>query len=170
MLELIVGGARSGKSRFAETQALASFEKRIYIATAQAHDEEMVERIALHQASRGEGWDTIEAPLLLADALEQHADEQTTVLVDCLSLWLTNLLMMDDSERLTAEKARLLERLPTLPGHIILVSNCVGMGVVPMGKLSRDFVDESGLLEQAIAALSDKVTMVVAGLPMVLKQ
>ncbi len=169
MLELILGGARSGKSRMAEQKALASFDKRVYIATATAHDEEMAQRIAQHQQQRDSRWINIEAPIELAAALNEHAEAQTAVLVDCLTLWLTNLLMREDPALFERERQALLDTLADAPGHILLVSNSVGMGVVPMGKLTRDFVDQSGLLEQAIASISDTVTLVVAGLPLILK-
>jgi adenosylcobinamide kinase/adenosylcobinamide-phosphate guanylyltransferase len=169
MLELILGGARSGKSRFAEQQAAASKKQLVYVATARPGDGEMADRIQHHQARRSSQWQTIEEPIALASVLQKHAAEDVCILVDCLTLWLSNLLLMGDADLLDRERRALLKVIAGLPGHALLVSNSVGMGVVPMGKLSRDFVDLSGRLEQALARISDRVTFVVAGLPMVLK-
>jgi adenosylcobinamide kinase / adenosylcobinamide-phosphate guanylyltransferase len=169
MIELILGGARSGKSRFAEQQALASGKKLHYIATAQVLDDEMADRIKVHQLRRADDWETIEEAYELTKALKTHAHEDHCLLVDCLTLWLNNLLHFNSSGRWNEEKNKLVEVLPTLPGHIILVSNEVGSGIVPMGELSRRFVDEIGWLHQDIAGLSDRVSLIVAGLPQVLK-
>ncbi len=169
MRTLILGGARSGKSALAERMAQASGVDVIYIATAQAGDAEMRERIAHHRATRPEAWPTVEAPLALADALHAHARSQACVLVDCLTLWLSNLLCDEDASRLARERDALLDVLPQLPGRILLVSNEVGLGVVPMGKVSRRFVDEAGRLHQRLAAHCEQVVFVAAGLPMVLK-
>lgn len=169
MRTLILGGARSGKSALAERMAQASGVDVIYIATAQAGDAEMRERIAHHRATRPEAWPTVEAPLALADALHAHARSQACVLVDCLTLWLSNLLCDEDASRLARERDALLDVLPQLPGRILLVSNEVGLGVVPMGKVSRCFVDEAGRLHQRLAAHCEQVVFVAAGLPMVLK-
>ncbi|MCW8825714.1 MAG: bifunctional adenosylcobinamide kinase/adenosylcobinamide-phosphate guanylyltransferase [Gammaproteobacteria bacterium] len=178
MRELILGGARSGKSRFAEQLASKSDKKVFYIATAEvehsAQDPEMAERIRRHQQQRPSHWQTIEEPLKLADRLKELATEEHTILVDCLTLWLSNLLTEGDgdevvTQRLTDETAKLIELLPQLPGEIILVSNEVGLGIVPMGELSRTFCDESGRLNQQIASVCDRVTFMAAGLPMILK-
>ena len=169
MIELILGGARSGKSRLAEDTAAASGQTVSYIATSQPLDDAMAERIARHRAQRPAHWGLIEEPIALGDALRQTAAEDHCVLVDCLTLWLTNLLLHDDPQRLAAERSALIEVLPQLPGHIILVSNETGLGVVPMGELTRRYVDEAGWLHQALAGLSDRVTFCVAGLPMMLK-
>jgi len=172
-LHLVLGGARSGKSRFAEQSALDYVQQGkkqlIYLATAQAHDQEMAKRISRHQQNRDHQWQLVEEPLLLADRLQQCARPDTCILLDCLTLWLSNLLLHEDGRYMESEQEALLNVLPELPGRIIMVSNTVGMGVVPMGEISRQFVDQSGLLEQSIAALCKKVTLVVAGLPMVLK-
>ncbi len=165
MLELIIGGARSGKSCFAERQALNSDRPVIYVATAEARDAEMRERIAHHRARRPTGWRTVEEPLDLAAALVREARRDTCVLVDCLTLWLTNVLLAERE----AEIDPLPETLPTLPGRVILVSNEVGWGIVPENALARRFRDEQGRLNQRIAALADNVTLVAAGLPLVLK-
>ncbi|MDP1607133.1 MAG: bifunctional adenosylcobinamide kinase/adenosylcobinamide-phosphate guanylyltransferase [Rhodocyclaceae bacterium] len=169
MIELVIGGARSGKSGFAERQALTHELGGIsvtYIATGEARDEEMAARIAHHRARRPAGWRTIEEPLLLADALRREAAPDVCLLVDCLTLWLTNVLL---GER-EAEIDKLLKVLPTLPGRVILVSNEVGWGIVPENALARRFRDEQGRLNQRVAALSNQVTLVAAGLPLELKR
>ena len=169
MIELILGGARSGKSRLAERLAVESGLAVIYIATSQPLDGEMSERIAHHRARRPTGWGLIEEPLALATTLREHARADRCLLVDCLTLWLTNLLMLDDETRLVEERDALLECLPELPGHVLLVSNETGLGVVPLGELSRRYVDETGLLHQALAERCQRVVFTVAGLPMTLK-
>ena len=169
MHELILGGARSGKSRLAEQRAADSGLRVTYIATSQALDGEMAARIEHHRARRPAHWGLVEEPLALARVLREQAAPERCLLVDCLTLWLTNLLMLDDAARLAAERQALLETLPELPGRIILVSNETGLGVVPLGELSRRYVDEAGWLHQALAAACQRVTFTVAGLPMVLK-
>jgi adenosylcobinamide kinase/adenosylcobinamide-phosphate guanylyltransferase len=169
MRNLILGGARSGKSALAERLALASTRPVVYIATAQARDGEMAERIAHHRTRRPAVWLCVEEPLALAEVLRQHARADRCVLVDCLTLWLSNLLGDADASRFERERAALLDTLPQLPGEILLVSNEIGMGVVPLGELSRRFVDEAGRLHQALAAMCDRVIFVAAGLPLTLK-
>lgn len=169
MKELILGGMRSGKSRLAEQHAQATNLPVTYVATATAQDDEMRQRIAHHQAQRPEHWLLVEEPIALAAALQRHAAADRCVLVDCLTLWLTNLLCLDDEARLRQEVAALLDVLPKLPGTVILVSNETGMGVVPLGELTRRYCDEAGRLHQAVAQQCDKVIMTVAGLPLVLK-
>jgi len=169
MQELILGGARSGKSRLAERLAGESGLEVIYIATSQALDGEMSERIRAHRDRRPAHWALVEEPLQLARVLSEHASAQRCLLVDCLTLWLTNLLLMDDDARLQHEREALLASLANLPGRLILVSNETGLGVVPMGELTRRYVDEAGLLHQAIAERCQRVVFTVAGLPMVLK-
>lgn len=171
MLTLILGGARSGKSRFAQTHAEASGLPVTVIATGQARDAEMAARIARHRAERPAGWQTVEEPLHLAAALQQAARPGQCVLVDCLTLWLMNLLEAGDAA-FAAERAALLAALPTLPtlpGEILFVSNEIGLGVIPLGELSRRFVDEAGWLNQDLAKLADNVTFIAAGLPLALK-
>ena len=168
--ELILGGSRSGKSALAEQRAQDSGLTVIYLATATAGDAEMAARIARHQTRRPSHWQLIEEPILLSQALQQNAASNCCLLVDCLTLWLTNLLCHPNSEYLAQEKNRFLELLPTLPGKIILVSNEVGMGIVPLGELSRRFCDEAGELNQAVARICERVTLSVAGLPYLLKQ
>lgn len=169
MKQLILGGVRSGKSRVAERLAMASGLPVTYIATATAGDEEMRTRIDHHRAQRPEAWQVVEEPLALAAALRAHAATGHYLLVDCLTLWLTNLLCSDDAGALAREREALLATLPSLPGDIILVSNETGLGIVPADPLSRRFRDEAGRLHQVLAALCDRVIFTVAGLPQVLK-
>ncbi|AWT10979.1 bifunctional adenosylcobinamide kinase/adenosylcobinamide-phosphate guanylyltransferase [Stutzerimonas frequens] len=169
MLELILGGARSGKSRFAERLAAESGLAVTYIATSQALDGEMTARIAHHRERRPAHWALVEEPLQLARVLCEQAAAGRCLLVDCLTLWLTNLLMLDDAMRLAEERDALLECLDGLPGRILLVSNETGLGVVPLGELTRRYVDEAGWLHQAVAERAQRVTFMVAGLPMTLK-
>ena len=181
MKTLILGGARSGKSRLAEDLAAQSGLKVIYLATAEAGDDEMARRIAHHRARRPADWGLAEERLNLASKLRGLAAPDTCVLVDCLTLWLSNLLFAGAAARqaeageaidcplFRAETQALLDALPALPGKIILVSNEVGWGIVPMHPVSRLFADEQGRLNQRIAAVCDEVTLVAAGLPISLK-
>lgn len=181
MRELIIGGARSGKSALAEKRATESGLRVVYVATAEVRDVEMERRIAHHRARRPAEWGLVEAPLNLADALRTHAARDTCLLVDCLTLWLSNLLFAGkaaqqaeagtaiDCPLLKAETDALIDTLPTLPGWICLVSNEVGWGIVPMHPVSRCFADEQGRLNQTVAAVCERVTLVAAGLPVVLK-
>jgi adenosylcobinamide kinase/adenosylcobinamide-phosphate guanylyltransferase len=193
-VHLVLGGARSGKSHFAEQAAIESGNDVVYIATATVYDDEMQQRINRHIDDRPVHWLTVEEPLLLAQVLKQHAGNDTCLLVDCLTLWLTNVLMAEQGSSIDAEdtsaesrheagqdkssldvkslaeyKKELLVTLAGLSGQVVLVSNEVGQGIVPMGALSRRFVDEAGWLHQDIARIANKVTLVVAGLPMALK-
>jgi adenosylcobinamide kinase/adenosylcobinamide-phosphate guanylyltransferase len=169
MKEIILGGSRSGKSSLAEQRASESGLAVTYLATATAGDAEMAARIAQHQARRPVNWRIVEEPLRLAHALQQHAAPERCLLVDCLTLWLTNLLCANDEDLFRRERATFLQTLPALPGRIILVSNEVGMGIVPMGELSRRFGDEAGWLNQEAARVCERVTLMVAGLPYPLK-
>ncbi|MBA4243071.1 bifunctional adenosylcobinamide kinase/adenosylcobinamide-phosphate guanylyltransferase [Ectopseudomonas hydrolytica] len=169
MLELILGGARSGKSRLAERLADESGLEVVYIATSQPLDGEMNERVAQHRARRPAHWALVEEPLALARVLQEEAASGRCLLVDCLTLWLTNLLMLEDAQRLNAEREALLACVAQLPGRILLVSNETGLGVVPLGELTRRYVDEAGWLHQALAERSQRVLFTVAGLPMTLK-
>lgn len=165
-LTFILGGARSGKSVHAEALIARTPAPWAYIATGQAFDEEMRERIAHHRDRRGEGWRTVEAPFDLAGALGSIPDEQP-VLIDCLTLWLTNhMLAAHDIEQ---ESARLADVLSHPRGPWFVVSNEVGQGIVPDNALARRFRDEAGRLNQRVAALADSVIYMVAGLPMVVK-
>jgi len=169
MLQLILGGARSGKSRLAEKLASDSGLDVIYIATSQPLDGEMNQRVTQHRARRPDTWGLIEEPLELSRVLKERAGEGRCLLVDCLTLWLTNLLMLDDPQRLAQERETLLDCLADLPGEIIFVSNETGLGVVPLGELTRRYVDEAGWLHQALAERCQRVVFTVAGLPMTLK-
>lgn len=167
---LVLGGVRSGKSRFAEQRAQSSGLDVVYIATAQPRDDaEMRARIDAHRVRRPAHWETVEAPIFLADQLLARCAPQRCVLVDCLTLWLTNLLCDDDATLLPAQCAALLAALPNLPGRVIFVSNETGLGVVPMGELTRRYVDAAGELHQRLAAVCNDVVLTVAGLPLVLK-
>jgi adenosylcobinamide kinase/adenosylcobinamide-phosphate guanylyltransferase len=169
MLQLILGGARSGKSRLAEQTAKETGLSVIYIATAQALDTEMQQRIAHHQQQRPAHWQVFEEPIYLADRLLQCDQANQLILVDCLTLWLTILLLAEDSALQQQQIQQLLNVLPQLKSKIILVSNETGLGVVPMGELSRRFVDEAGRLHQNLGQLANKVVFCVAGFPMILK-
>ncbi|MDR7015580.1 bifunctional adenosylcobinamide kinase/adenosylcobinamide-phosphate guanylyltransferase [Acinetobacter sp. 3657] len=169
MLQLILGGARSGKSRLAEQVARESGLSVVYVATAQALDDEMQQRIEHHQQQRPTEWKLCEESIFLADKLLQLDQENQLILVDCLTLWLTNLLLHDDIELQQQQTAKLLDVLPKLKSTIILVSNETGLGVVPMGEISRRFVDEAGRLHQVLGQLAHKVVFCVAGFPMILK-
>ncbi|MCF6282148.1 MAG: bifunctional adenosylcobinamide kinase/adenosylcobinamide-phosphate guanylyltransferase [Candidatus Polarisedimenticolaceae bacterium] len=168
MRELILGGARSGKSALAERLAQESGLPVTYIATATVGDQEMAKRIEQHQQQRPNNWQLIEEPIHLADVLRQQAATDRLLLVDCLTLWLSNLLLADDS-RFEQQQEALLQLLPGLPGRLIMVSNEVGMGIVPMGEISRRFQDASGTLHQALAQRCERVILTVAGLPHILK-
>lgn len=165
-LTLLLGGARSGKSAHAERLVTAISAPWRYIATAEAYDDEMRERIALHQARRSEGWWTQDAPLDLTAALADVPDGQP-LLVDCLTLWLSNHMLADHD--LDAECARLEAVLSNPRGQWFVVSNEVGMGIVPDNALGRRFRDAQGRLNQRVAALADEVLFMVAGLPMKVK-
>lgn len=173
MKYFILGGARSGKSSYAETLATRLADKNnqsiIYLATAQALDAEMEERIQHHQADRPDHWQLVEEPLQLADAIEQHSSNKALILVDCLTLWLTNCLCLNDESRYQLERSKFLHTLEHCQQNLILVSNEVGQGVVPADPLSRKFVDESGRLHQAISKLVDHLYFLVAGIPQKLK-
>jgi len=164
--ELILGGARSGKTARALARAEAAAAARVYVATAEAWDDEMAARIARHKAERGAGWRTVEAPLDLPGALAcVGADE--AVLIDCLTLWLSNLMgAQRDPE---AETAALIEAVAACPARVFLVSNEVGLGLVPETPLGRAFRDRQGWLNQRVAAAAGRVTFVAAGLPLTLK-
>ncbi len=164
---LVLGGARSGKSAFAEDMAQKSGLALHYIATGRAYDDEMHERIAVHRKRRGSLWTTHEAPVDLADAITSFDNANNTILVDCLTLWVTN-LMMDEADTDAAYEL-LLGRLASMRAKIILVSNEVGMGIVPENAMARQFRDLAGQLHQKIAALADDVYLVAAGLPLKLK-
>ncbi|MGZ8300288.1 MAG: bifunctional adenosylcobinamide kinase/adenosylcobinamide-phosphate guanylyltransferase [Rhodoplanes sp.] len=164
-LTLVLGGARSGKSRYAESLVARPPPPRLYVATAEAGDAEMAARIAAHKARRGLAWTTVEAPRDVAGRLAEHAS--VPVLVDCLTLWLTNLMLADAD--IEAEIARLERALDEACGSIVLVANEVGSGIVPDNALARRFRDLQGQLNQRLAARADRVVLVVAGLPLFVK-
>jgi adenosylcobinamide kinase/adenosylcobinamide-phosphate guanylyltransferase len=166
-LILVLGGARSGKSRHAEQLALASGRAPVYVATAQVLDDEMARRIAAHRARRGPAWRTVEEPLDLVGTLQRECARERIVLVDCLTLWLSNLMVA--ARAVEAESARLLEALPGLAGPVVLVSNEVGQGIVPDNVMARQFIDRTGFLHQGIALQADAVVFMTAGLPHRLK-
>jgi adenosylcobinamide kinase/adenosylcobinamide-phosphate guanylyltransferase len=169
MKTFILGGARSGKSRLAERLATDSGLDVTYVATATAGDAEMQARIDAHRTRRPAHWGLVEEPLALAETLCRHARPDGLILVDCLTLWLTNLLLCPDPDRFAHERAELLAALADLPGALVLVSNETGLGVVPLGELSRRYCDEAGWLHQELAQRCDRVIFTVAGLPHVLK-
>jgi adenosylcobinamide kinase/adenosylcobinamide-phosphate guanylyltransferase len=167
-LTLVLGGARSGKSAFAETMAEGTGLRLIYLATGRAFDAEMKGRIDLHRKAReGRGWSTLEEPLDLAGALVANANSGSVVLVDCLTLWLTNLMMAE--RKIASEFAMLADALSTARWPIIFVSNEVGLGIVPNTAMGRAFRDHAGRLHQKIAGLADCVYFVAAGLPLKMK-
>lgn len=164
---LVLGGARSGKSRFAEALALESGLAPVYVATAGVHDEEMRARVHNHRTRRDARWRTVEILLDLAGALETEASPKRVVLVDCLTLWLTNVLL--GGADMPAAIDELTGALERLSGPVVLVSNEVGWGIVPDNAISRAFRDHQGRLNQRVAAVADRVTLVAAGLPLDLK-
>lgn len=182
-VQLVLGGARSGKTRLAEQIAKASEKSVIYVATATVYDDEMQQRIDRHIDDRPSHWLTIEEPLNLSQVIQRYGKKNNCLLIDCLTLWLTNILMAESEEgkegedslarneikTLASYKTDLLNALSQVSGQVILVSNEVGQGIVPMGELSRRFIDEAGWLHQDIARIAQNVTLVVAGLPMKLK-
>lgn len=169
MIELVLGGARSGKSRYAEQKMLGNGKQRFYLATAQALDEEMEQRIETHRLKRASGWTTVEEPLHLSSTLTRIDGPDRCILVDCLTLWVSNLLHAGPVISLREKKQELLNILPGLAADVYLVSNEVGWGIVPLGELSRIFVDEAGWLQQDLVRICDRVTLIVAGLPLRLK-
>ncbi len=173
MQHLILGGARSGKSRYAEQCAIATSKAVIYIATGTAGDPEMQTRIAMHKQSRPSHWQTIEEPILLADTLQHYAETPYCIIVDCLTLWLSNILFdaqgRYQEEIFKQQKQALLTLLPKISTETLFVSNEVGSGIVPINSMSRRFVDEAGRLHQQLAQLCTQVTLVTAGIPQILK-
>lgn len=165
-ITLVLGGARSGKSGYGEGLILAGAPARpLYIATGQAFDDEMAERIRHHRQSRAAVWETLEEPLDLSGALAAHANRP--ILVDCLTLWLSNLLFAEKD--MARERARLVAAIATLSGPVVLVANEVGLGIVPDNALARRFRDEAGWLNQALAQVCERVVFIAAGLPLVMK-
>jgi len=166
-LILVIGGARSGKSLYAENLANSSDHELIYLATAEPRDIEMKKRIHAHQNRRGRRWKTIEEPIHLAAALRSNCKLNTFVLVDCLTLWLSNI--MANTSNIASEMKELIVTLQRLKGQVALVSNEVGLGIVPDNELARQFRDQAGLLNQSIASIADEVFLLAAGLPIKIK-
>ncbi|AYJ85028.1 bifunctional adenosylcobinamide kinase/adenosylcobinamide-phosphate guanylyltransferase (plasmid) [Sphingomonas paeninsulae] len=164
---LVLGGARSGKSRYAQIRAEVLTGQLIYLATAQAFDQEMRERIALHRSDRGTRWSTVEEPLELAETITKCSTPETVVLVDCLTLWTSN-LMLAERDTVAATEG-LLRAVSGARGPVILVANEVGLGIVPDNALARQFRDAAGRVNQEMAAGIDEVVMMFAGLPLALK-
>ncbi len=165
-LTFVLGGARSGKSAFAESLVGAA-PRPVYLATAQALDDEMAEKIRLHRARRGDRWLTVEEPLEIAGALRRHAGRDSAVLLDCLTLWMSNL--MHAGCDVDTESQHLLESLATLKGPVVCVSNEVGLGVMPENPLSRRYLNHLGRLHQNIAEQAARVYFLVAGIPTLIK-
>lgn len=169
----ILGGARSGKTRHGLTLCEEMRAERgldpVYIATAQAYDGEMADRIAAHKAERGSSWRTVEAPLDLAGALRRESRPGACLLVDCLTLWLTNVMLGEDGADLDAARKELVAALGEATGPVVVISNEVGLGIVPENALARRFRDEAGRTNQIMAAAADRVVLVAAGLPLTLK-
>jgi adenosylcobinamide kinase/adenosylcobinamide-phosphate guanylyltransferase len=161
---LVLGGARSGKSAYAEGLVAESGLVPVYLATATSGDDEMSERVRAHRERRGDAWTTIEEPLDLAQALSHHSASDKAILVDCLTLWLSNLMTL--SRDIDAETERLVSVLPSLPSPVVFVTNEVGLGIVPANDLARAFRDHAGKLHQSVARAADRVVLMVAGLPM----
>ena len=172
-IHLILGGARSGKSAYAEKLAISSGLPVTYIATAQIYDNELKLRVQHHKDRRPKDWQIIEEPHFLNDALQANNYDGCSLIVDCLTLWLAQCICPEcappESVNWALEREEFLNTLPILHGKIILVSNEVGMGIVPLGEINRQFQDEQGRLNQAVAAIADEVIFVAAGLPLKLK-
>lgn len=172
-VHLILGGARSGKSAYAEKLATAGGLPVTYIATAQVYDKEFGQRVEHHKNRRPSHWHTVEQSFHLGQALQQHAAAGKCVIVDCLTLWLAQCICPDcerpENLNWDDERSGLLNALSQLPGMILLVSNEVGMGIVPLGEINRQFQDEQGRLNQAVAQIANQVTFIAAGLPLKLK-
>ena len=168
-VELILGGVRSGKSTEAEKRAFDSRKRVVYVATASGDDAEMVERIRLHKQRRPKEWKVVEESVKLVDVLTHEAASDACIVVECLTLWLSNLLSLDDEQFFKSCTDGLVAVLPELPGRIIVVSNETGLGVVPVNALARRFCDEAGRLHQRIASISSRVTFMMAGLTYDLK-
>ena len=167
---LITGGARSGKSKYAEQRAGEMGDRRLYVATAEAKDEEMSQRIAEHQKRRGNQWRTIEEPVELAEVLQAQRGKTDSALVDCLTLWISNLLTGRDEKYVEEKVEQLVETLPQLDFHVVLVTNEVGWGIVPGNLLARQFRDLAGWANQRIAAAASEVVLMVAGMPMIVNK
>jgi adenosylcobinamide kinase/adenosylcobinamide-phosphate guanylyltransferase len=167
---LITGGARSGKSRYAEQRATEMGARPLYVATAEAKDEEMAQRIAEHRKRRSDQWRTIEEPLELTQALLAERGKTDCALVDCLTLWISNLLIQHDDKYASEKVEELIEKLPQLNFHLVFVTNEVGWGIIPDNPLARKFRDLAGWTNQRIAQAANEVILMVAGMPMIAKK
>ena len=167
---LITGGARSGKSQYAERRAIELGGRPLYVATAEANDEEMVQRIAEHRNRRGTQWRTIEEPLELAEALLAEHGKTDCALVDCLTLWISNLLIRRDDKYAREKVEELIEKLQQLNFHLVFVTNEVGSGIVPDNPLARKFRDLAGWTNQRMAQAANEVILMVAGVPIIAKK
>jgi adenosylcobinamide kinase/adenosylcobinamide-phosphate guanylyltransferase len=166
----ITGGCRSGKSRYALDYANHHFSKKLYLATCEVLDQEMAQRVENHKKMRGPEWQTVEEPLEVVEKVRRYGDEAEVVLLDCITLWLSNLLLKwDDDSKVTGEVDRLIETLKKSQTSFLIVSNEVGMGIVPADPLSRRFRDLSGTANQRIAEVADTLILMVSGLPIFLK-
>jgi adenosylcobinamide kinase/adenosylcobinamide-phosphate guanylyltransferase len=169
-LIFVTGGCRSGKSQFALDYANRRFQKKLYLATCEALDEEMVRRIEHHQLRRGSDWQTVEEPIEIAEAIKQHENDVEVILLDCLTLWLSNLLMRKKDDReIMNELSRLVDTVSQGQTSFVFVSNEVGMGLVPTEPLGRRFRDLSGMTNQKIAEVAQMVVFMVSGIPIFLK-
>lgn len=166
---LVLGGARSGKSSWALEYVERAYRSHIFLATAQVLDEEMAERVRLHKEARGPSWELLEEPIDLPGVLRARCRHADAVLVDCLTIWLSNILLHKGEDAVDEYRKELGEALRDIPGSAVLVSNEVGMGIVPAHTLGRKFRDAAGFLNQEIASIADRVVLIVAGLPMWLK-
>lgn len=165
-ISLILGGAKSGKSKYAE-DLTSNYENRLYIATAEARDEEMKDRIKAHQKQRGTTWQTIEESLNIKDHLEAQHEPNSVILIDCMTMWLSNLF--EQNWNIETETKLLLKALPNCSADVILVSNELGLSIVPENALARKFRDEQGILNQKLAKGANNVVFIAAGLPINLK-
>lgn len=166
---LVLGGARSGKSSWALRYAEEAYKSYLFLATAEIRDDEMAERVRLHKASRGPEWRLVEEPLDIAQVLQEESSRADVVLIDCMTIWLSNILLQKGREAVGLYQDRLMEALTRKRGSVILVSNEVGTGIVPEHALGREFRDLAGMLNQKLAAMADKVVMTVAGIPLHIK-
>ena len=166
---LVTGGARSGKSKYAEQRAQELGGRRLYIATAEANDDEMAQRITEHKKRRGNDWTTVEEPVELSSVLLAQRGRTDCALVDCLTIWLSNLLLHRDAEYAGQQVELLVQNLPRLDFHVVLVTNEVGWGIVPDNALARQFRDLAGRANQRIAESAHEVVLTVAGMPMIVK-
>ena len=167
---VITGGARSGKSHYAEQRAIEMGDRRLYVATAEARDEEMAQRIAEHRKRRGNQWRTIEEPLELTQALVAQRGKTDCALVDCLTLWISNLLIRHDDKYASQKVEEMIEKLPQLNFHLVFVTNEVGSGIVPDNLLARKFRDLTGWTNQRMAQAANEVILMVAGIPVIAKK